>query len=127
MDDAGRIGYVPPTCSGHRSAEMEEQVGRTRVAVAYTWLLGIATAEVVLQGFLFSGFYAQIESAFLEAHGIAGPKMKMPGFPRSFSPPPRCRDVLQRGFPSCLGQGDAARDARTHPGGGMVASAPGSC
>ena len=51
---------------------MREGVGRRRVAVAYTWLMGIATFEVILQGFLFSGFYARGQVGFLDTHGVAG-------------------------------------------------------
>lgn len=45
---------------------------RYRVAVAYVVLAAAVTAEVVLQGFLFSVFYARTDSGFLTAHGIAG-------------------------------------------------------
>lgn len=51
---------------------MEERVRRRRLGVAYMWLMGIATFEVVLQGFLFSGFYAQGQKAFIDIHQIAG-------------------------------------------------------
>ena len=51
---------------------MEEQIGRRRLATIYMWLAGIATAEVVLQGFLFSGFYGRGEQTFIDIHGYAG-------------------------------------------------------
>ena len=51
---------------------MEQRVGRRRVAVAYMSLPGLATLLVVLQGFLFSGFYAEAEKGFIDAHGIVG-------------------------------------------------------
>ena len=51
---------------------MNSQVGRPRVARAYAWVMGLATFEVVVQGFLFSSFYARGESGFIEAHGYAG-------------------------------------------------------
>lgn len=51
---------------------MDEKAGRRGAAVVYTWLAGLLTLEVVLQGFLFSGFYARSEAGFIDAHGWAG-------------------------------------------------------
>ena len=51
---------------------MQVQIARRRVPVAYTLLMGIATIEVVLQGFLFSGFYEGGRPGFLDTHGLVG-------------------------------------------------------
>ena len=51
---------------------MDNRIGRPRAGMVYAWLMGLATLEVIVQGFLFSGFYSQGESVFLDIHGIAG-------------------------------------------------------
>ena len=50
----------------------DEQIGRRRLASIYMWIAGFATVEVVLQGFLFSGFYGRGEQTFIDIHGYAG-------------------------------------------------------
>ena len=47
-------------------------VPRYWAALAYLVLAAVVTAEVVLQGFLFSGFYGRGDEGFITAHGIAG-------------------------------------------------------
>ena len=41
---------------------------------AYTVVMGLAFLEVILQGFLFSGFYSRGDGTWIEVHGIAGEK-----------------------------------------------------
>ncbi len=47
---------------------MQTQITRRPIAMAYTLLMGLATTEVVLQAFLFSGFYAKGRIGFLDVH-----------------------------------------------------------
>lgn len=72
----GEIGVVTENVSGVHAADAPSPRGtcapRYWAALAYAVLAAVATAEVVLQGFLFSGFYGRGEQAFIDAHGIAG-------------------------------------------------------
>ena len=52
------------------SEHMEQSIGRPRVARAYAWLIALATLMVVVQGFLFAGFYAQAEKGFIDVHSL---------------------------------------------------------
>ena len=51
---------------------MDDAIGRPKVALSYTWLIGLATLMVVVQGFLFSVFYSEGKEGVLTAHGEAG-------------------------------------------------------
>ncbi len=51
---------------------MNDVIGRPQAAAVYVWLTGLATFEVVVQGFLFSGFYSKANRDWLDVHGIAG-------------------------------------------------------
>ena len=50
---------------------MQDQM-RLRLARAYTVVMGLAFLEVILQGFLFSGFYSRGDGTWIDVHGIAG-------------------------------------------------------
>ena len=45
---------------------------RPRLAKIFTVLMGLAFLEVILQGFLFSGFYAKGNATYIDLHGMAG-------------------------------------------------------
>jgi hypothetical protein len=51
---------------------MQHDMLRPRVTRLYTALMGLATPEVILQGFLFSGFYSRGNKTWIDVHGIAG-------------------------------------------------------
>ena len=47
---------------------MEQAIGRPRVARAYAWLIALATLTVVVQGFLFAGFYSEADKGYIDIH-----------------------------------------------------------
>ncbi len=47
---------------------MEQAIGRPRVARAYAALIALATLTVVVQAFLFAGFYSEGEKGFIDVH-----------------------------------------------------------
>ncbi len=49
---------------------MEQAIGRPRVARAYALLIALATLQVVVQAFLFAGFYSKGEKGFITAHAV---------------------------------------------------------
>lgn len=51
---------------------MEQTIGRRRVALTFAWLIALVTLLVVVQGFLFAGFYSEGERGFIDIHGILG-------------------------------------------------------
>ena len=51
---------------------MEQTIGRPRVARTYAWLITLSALVVVVQGFLFSGFYSEGEKGYIDTHGILG-------------------------------------------------------
>ena len=61
-----------PILSAAGAVSSAARAPRYWAALAHTVLVAAATAEVVLQGFLFSGFYGRGDAAFLTAHGVAG-------------------------------------------------------
>ena len=44
---------------------MEQTIGRPRVARAYSLLIALATLQVIVQAFLFAGFYSEGEKGFI--------------------------------------------------------------
>ena len=44
---------------------------RSRLAKVFTVLVGLAFFEVILQGFLFSGWYSRGDSTYLDLHRVA--------------------------------------------------------
>ncbi len=48
---------------------MEQPIRWPRVARAYAVLIALVPVTVVLQGFLFAGFYSEGEKGFLNVHG----------------------------------------------------------
>ena len=51
---------------------MQNNPTRPRLARIFTVLMGLAFLEVILQGFLFSGFYSRGDRTYLDIHGMAG-------------------------------------------------------
>lgn len=51
---------------------MQDNVTRPRLAKIFTVLMGLAFLEVILQAFLFSGFYANGNPTYIDLHGMAG-------------------------------------------------------
>ena len=51
---------------------MEATVGRRWMALTYNSLIALISLSVIVQGFLFSGFYAKAKLGFIDAHGDLG-------------------------------------------------------
>ncbi len=51
---------------------MQNHATRPRLARIFTVVMGLAFLEVILQGFLFSGFYAQGNATYIDLHGMVG-------------------------------------------------------
>ena len=50
---------------------MDQSIGRPRVARVYLVLIALATLQVIVQAFLFAGFYSEGgKTSFLDAHGV---------------------------------------------------------
>ena len=51
---------------------MERSPGRPQLARAFTWLISLTPFLVILQAFLFGGFYNKLNSDLIDAHQAVG-------------------------------------------------------
>ena len=72
LPGSGICTHTPDLVYCPAKEAMQNNPTRPRLAKIFTVLMGLAFLEVILQGFLFSGFYSRGESAYIDIHGMAG-------------------------------------------------------